>query len=162
VVKDDYGEILVLGNILRDVTDQQSQEQERIALQEQVIEAQRSTLRELSAPLLPISNHTVILPLIGTVDTQRAQQIMETLLEGVAHHQADVAIVDITGVQVIDTQVANALIQAAQAVRLLGAQVVLTGIGPTMAQTLIHLGADLSTIVTRGSLQNGIAYALNR
>jgi anti-anti-sigma regulatory factor len=70
--------------------------------------------------------------------------------------------VDITGVQVVDTQVANALVQTAQAVKLLGAKVVLTGIGPTMAQTLVHLGADLSSIVTQGSLQQGIGYALKR
>jgi anti-anti-sigma regulatory factor len=85
---------------------------------------------------------------------------MESLLEGVAHHQAETAILDITGVSVVDTQVANALIQAAQAVKLLGAQVVLTGIGPAMAQTLVGLGADLSSIVTRGNLQSGIAYAI--
>jgi anti-anti-sigma regulatory factor len=81
-------------------------------------------------------------------------------LEGVAQHQANKAIVDITGVSVVDTQVANAIIQAAQAVKLLGAQTILTGIGPTMAQTLIHLGADLSSIVTYGNLQQGIAAAM--
>jgi rsbT co-antagonist protein RsbR len=145
-----------------DISPLKRSEQERQLLQEQVIEAQRAALRELSAPLLPISDHVVILPLIGSVDTQRAQQIMETLLEGVAYYRADTAILDITGVAVVDTQVANALLHAAQAVQLLGAQVVLTGIGPAMAQTLVHLGADLSGIVTQGSLQSGIAYAMRR
>jgi rsbT co-antagonist protein RsbR len=145
-----------------DISPLKRSEQERQLLQEQVIEAQRAALRELSAPLLPISDHVVILPLIGSVDTQRAQQIMETLLEGVAYYRADIAILDITGVAVVDTQVANALLHAAQAVQLLGAQVVLTGIGPAMAQTLVHLGADLSGIVTQGSLQSGIAYAMRR
>lgn len=145
---------------VRDITERKRAEAERDALQQQVIEAQRATLRELSAPLLPISTETVIMPLIGTIDSQRAQLIMETLLEGVAAHRADTAILDITGVHVVDTQVANALVQATRSVRLLGAQVVLTGIGPAMAQTLVHLGVDLSDIVTRGSLQAGIAYAM--
>jgi anti-anti-sigma factor len=100
------------------------------------------------------------MPLIGTIDSRRAQQVMETLLEGIAQHQADLVILDITGVSVVDTQVAQAFIQAAQAVRLLGAQVMLTGIQPQIAQTLVHLGVDLSNILTRGSLQAGIATAL--
>jgi rsbT co-antagonist protein RsbR len=157
---DSTGQPLGLCGIFRDITEQKQAEAERAALQQQVIEAQRATLRELSAPLLPISAGVVIMPLIGTVDSQRAQQIMETLLEGVATHHANIAIVDITGVHVVDTQVANALMQAAQAVRLLGSQVVLTGIGPAMAQTLVSLGVDLSSIITRGNLQGGIAYAL--
>ena len=100
------------------------------------------------------------MPLIGSIDSGRAQQIMETLLEGIASHKASIALLDITGVQIIDTQVAHALIQAAQAARLLGAQVVLTGIQPQIAQTLVHLAVDLSGIITRATLQAGIAYAL--
>lgn len=157
---DEQGHIISFPGFVRDMTEVQQAEAERASLQEQIIEAQRAALRELSAPLLPISDSVVILPLIGSIDTQRAQQVMETLLEGVAAHRADTAIVDITGVAVVDTQVANALVQAAQAVRLLGARVVLTGIGPAMAQTLVSLGADLSSIVTRGTLQSGIAYAM--
>jgi rsbT co-antagonist protein RsbR len=88
--------------------------------------------------------------------------VMESLLEGVAYYQAEVAILDITGVKVIDTQVADALMRTAQAVRLLGASVVLTGIQPGIAQTLVHLGVDLSGIVTRSTLQSGIAYALSQ
>jgi rsbT co-antagonist protein RsbR len=136
-------------------------DEEREALQQQIIDSQQSTLRELSSPLIPLSDSVVLMPLIGTIDSMRAQTIMETLLEGVAQHQATIAIVDITGVSVVDTQVANALIQAAQAVRLLGARVVLTGIGSTMAQTLVHLGADMQTLETRGSLQSAVGWALN-
>jgi anti-anti-sigma factor len=102
------------------------------------------------------------MPLIGTIDSQRAQQVMEALLEGVAQHQADLVILDITGVSVVDTQVAQAFIQAAQAVRLLGAHVMLTGIQPQIAQTLVHLGVDLSGIQTQGSLQAGIAAAMSK
>jgi rsbT co-antagonist protein RsbR len=88
--------------------------------------------------------------------------VLETLLEGIAGSGASVAILDITGVALVDTQVANALIRAAQAVNLLGAQVVLTGIRPEVAQTLVGLGVELGGIVTRSSLQSGIAYALER
>ena len=99
------------------------------------------------------------MPLIGRVDARRASQILETLLMGIYEQQAELAIVDITGVSVVDTHVAYALIQTAQAVKLLGAQVVLTGIRPEVAQTLISLGINLSDIVTLRSLQQGIAYA---
>jgi rsbT co-antagonist protein RsbR len=100
------------------------------------------------------------MPLVGEIDSQRAQQILETLLDGVSQRQADIAIVDITGVSVVDTQVAQAFVRAAQAVSLIGARVVLTGIGPEIAQSLVQLGADMSRIVTRADLQSGIAYAL--
>ncbi len=149
--------------VARDITERRQVEAEakHAALQQQVIEAQRSALRELSTPLIPIADEVVIMPLIGTIDSQRAQQIMETLLEGVAQYQATLAILDITGVQVVDTQVADALIRTAQAVRLLGAQVMLTGIQPQIAQTLVQLEADLSDIMTKSSLQDGIMAALH-
>jgi rsbT co-antagonist protein RsbR len=148
--------------IWRDITEQEQQIQRHEALQQQLIDAQQAAIRELSSPLLPLTDTIIALPLIGSIDTQRAQQIMETLLEGVAHYRADIAIIDITGISVVDTQVANALIQTAQAVQLLGAQVILTGIGPAMAQTLVGLGVELSSLVTLGSLQTGIAYALKQ
>lgn len=159
-VEDQTGNIQAFFAIIRDITEQKRIEQERESWQQQIIDAQQSAIRELSSPLIPLSDHVLIMPLVGSIDSRRAQLVMETLLEGVSHYQADMAILDITGVSVVDTQVANALVMAAQAVRLLGAQVILTGIGPTMAQTLVHLGADLSSIVTRGSLQSGIAYAM--
>jgi rsbT co-antagonist protein RsbR len=161
-IRNERGEVGFIVGIIRDISDQKYQQEQRVLLQEQVIEAQRAALRELSSPLIPIADNVVIMPLIGSIDSGRAQLVMETLLEGVAQHDAMFAIIDITGVQVVDTQVANALIQAAQAVQLLGAQVILTGIGPTMAQTLVSLGVDLRSIVTRGSLQKGIAYAMSQ
>ncbi|MFQ3661523.1 MAG: PAS domain-containing protein [Chloroflexaceae bacterium] len=145
--------------ICDDLTERRRAERERLALQEEIIKAQQHALRELSTPLLPLSKRVVLLPIIGSVDTARAHQLIETLLEGVAKHRAAIALIDITGVQVVDTQVANALIQAARAVYLLGARVMLTGIRPEVAQTLVHLGVDLSGILTRGTLQDGIAYA---
>lgn len=159
--KDAEGRVDFLSTILHDLRPIKQAEEERAALQRQVIEAQQNAIRELSTPLIPLSRTVVLMPLVGSIDTQRAQLVMETLLEGIAEYQAEIAIIDITGVAVVDTQVANALIQAAQATRLLGAQVILTGIGPSMAQTLVHLGADLSSIQTRGSLQSAIVSALD-
>lgn len=135
-------------------------EQERQQWQQEIIDAQRNALRELSTPLIPLTDSVVLMPLIGTVDSQRTQQVMETLLEGVGVQQANIAILDITGVRVIDSQVADALIRTAQAVRLLGAQIILTGIGPTVAQTMVHLGIDLSGIRTESNLQQAIRATL--
>lgn len=149
----------IVGAIL-DITEHKQAEFERTKFQEQLIEAQRLALRELSTPLIPIADNVVIMPLVGSIDTQRAQQVLESLLDGVAAHHAETVILDITGVQVVDTQVANAFIRAAQAVKLLGAHIIMTGIKPQIAQTLVQLGVDLRGITTRGTLQAGIAAAL--
>ncbi|NJP04830.1 MAG: PAS domain S-box protein [Chloroflexaceae bacterium] len=162
VLHNDAGKPYAVAGIVRDLTEQLRAEAERLSLQQEIIQTQQAAIRELSTPLLPIADTVVALPIIGSVDSARAQQIMETLLEGISTYQADLAIVDITGVRVVDTQVAQALIRTAQAVKLLGSQVILTGIQPQIAQTLVHLGADLSEIITRGNLQAGIAYALKQ
>jgi len=156
------GESAVIASIVRDLTDQQLAEQERMALQDQVIAAQQAALRELSTPLIPLADHVVAMPLIGSVDSARAQQIVEELLSGVAANRATTAIIDITGVPIVDTQVAGALLRAAQAVELLGSRVVLTGIRPEVAQTLVGIGVNLGSIVTRATLQDGIAYAMRK
>jgi rsbT co-antagonist protein RsbR len=134
----------------------------RSAMQAELLRVQEETLRALSTPLIPVSDRVVVMPLIGRIDRQRAGQIMEALLHGVARHQAAVAILDVTGVPEADEHVADALIRATGAVRLLGAQVVLTGIQPAMAQTLVQLGADLGGMVTVATLEAGIAYAMGR
>lgn len=161
-IRDVQGAITYAMIAFSDITERQMAQEalQQRAAQEELIEAQAQALRELSTPMLAINDSTVVIPLIGTIDSRRAQQVMETLLEGVASYQAATAIVDITGVSVVDTQVANALIHAAQAVQLLGAQVVITGIRPEVAQILVSLGVDLSGIVTRATLQSGIAFAL--
>jgi anti-anti-sigma regulatory factor len=133
---------------------------EQQASQEHVIQMQQALLRELSTPLIPITDRVVIMPLVGTMDSSRVQQMMDTLLQGIEQHHAEIAILDITGVQVVDTQVANMFIRSAQAARLLGARVMLTGISPQVAQTLVQLQIDLSSIDTRSSLQAGIAAVL--
>lgn len=146
---------------LADVTERKQALVEQQQLQESMIQMQAATLAELSTPLIPISDRVMVLPLIGALDTQRTQQVLETLLNGVAERQAQIVIVDITGIKVVDTQVANTLIQAARAVRLLGARVMLTGIRPEVAHTLISLGVDLSDLDTAGTLQSGIANVLS-
>ncbi|MBC8074526.1 MAG: PAS domain-containing protein [Chloroflexales bacterium] len=154
------GHVYAIGNIVTDITDQKRAEHEQLALREEIIAGQQSALRELSTPLIPIAKGVVAMPIVGAIDSRRAQQIMESLLEGISALQAETAILDITGVRVVDTQVAQALLQAAKAAELLGAQVVLTGIGAEVAQSLVQLGADMSSIVTRSNLQAGIAFAL--
>ncbi len=135
-------------------------ELERVRLQEELIHAQANALAELSTPLIRLNQTTLMMPLIGSIDTQRAGHVITSLLEGVSSQQAQVAILDLTGVPVVDTQVAAVLIRAAQSARLLGAEVILTGIRPEIAQTLVALGVDLGQVVTRSNLQMGIEYAL--
>lgn len=161
-VYDAEGNLIFLDGYIIDISAQHQAEEERNALQNQLIAAQEATLRELSTPLMPIADGVIALPLIGNIDSARAQQIVETLLTGVATLRAATVILDITGVPVVDTQVANVLLHAAQATKLLGARVVLTGIRPEVAQTLVGLGIDLSGIVTLASLQHGIAWALRQ
>ncbi len=117
-------------------------------------------IQELSTPLVPIVEGVLVLPLVGTIDSQRAQQIMDVLLQGIAQERARVVILDITGVPVVDTSVANYLLQATQAVRLLGAECILVGITPEVAQTVVGLGVELAGLITRSDLQGGVEYAL--
>lgn len=114
VIRDQTGQPELVVGIVRDLTAQYQAEAERVALQQQIIDIQREALLELSTPLIPISDKVMIMPLIGTIDTQRAQMVMGTLLEGIARHRSHLVILDITGVAVVDTQVAQALIQAAR------------------------------------------------
>ncbi|NTW97965.1 MAG: STAS domain-containing protein [Oscillochloris sp.] len=130
--------------------------------QAELIRIQASLLSELSTPLLRISERVVVMPLIGSLDSARAMLVVDALLHAIENQHVKVAILDITGVPVVDTQIANVLIQCARAVRLLGASTVLTGIRPDVAQTMVALGIDLEDVVTRADLMSGIAYALRR
>jgi rsbT co-antagonist protein RsbR len=159
-VRDVDGRITHILTVWEDITARKRHELEERQQQEEIIQQQQAALAELSTPLLAISETTVVMPLVGTVDSRRVQQIMESLLSGVAASRARIVILDITGVAIVDTQVANAFVRASQAVNLLGCQAVLTGIRPEVAQTLVGLGVDLRSIITRGTLRDGIAYAL--
>jgi anti-anti-sigma regulatory factor len=133
---------------------------EREQLQEQIIQTQAAVIQELSTPLIPINDHILVMPLIGSIDSTRAHQMIDRLLEGVAASHPHTVILDITGVVVVDTQVANMLVRSSQAVQLLGTRMLLTGIRPEVAQTLVNLGADLRGLVTWSTLQMGITYAM--
>ena len=135
-------------------------EEERANLQQEVIRIQESRLAEIAAPLIPITDEIMVMPLIGTMDTARTQQVIHTVLDGSQRYRARVVIIDITGMKHVDTSVASMLLNAATALRLLGTQAVLTGIRPEIAHTLVSLGIDLGGLVTRGTLQSGIAYAV--
>ncbi|UQA60187.1 PAS domain S-box protein [Polyangium aurulentum] len=148
--------------VIRDLTALRQAEDERAALQAQVIESQEVIIREMSTPLLPLADHVIAMPLVGAIGNARAQQILETLLEGIGHHEAEIAILDVTGVRTVDAQVADALLRASQAARLLGADVVLTGISPDMAGIFIELGIDIRGTKTLSTLQSAIEFALGR
>jgi len=127
---------------------------------EEQIKRQAREIQELSTPVMQVWQGIVAAPLIGSLDSQRTQQFMERLLQRIVETNSPVALVDITGVPTIDTQTAQHIIETISAVRLLGAQVILTGVRPTTAQTLVHLGIDLSNIITRSSLAGGLRVAL--
>ncbi|MEK4534064.1 RsbT co-antagonist protein RsbRA [Peribacillus sp. FSL K6-1552] len=127
---------------------------------ERTVSLQKIALQELSAPLIPVLEGITVMPLIGTIDTERAKQIMENLLTGVVKHRSEVVLIDITGVPVVDTMVAHHIIQAAEAVRLVGAKCILCGIRPEIAQTIVNLGINLNEVITKNTLKKGIEVAL--
>jgi rsbT co-antagonist protein RsbR len=126
---------------------------------ERVIRQQQDAIRELSTPVLPVRERLLILPIIGVLDGERARQLTEQLLRGIRTHRAKVVVIDITGAPDVDANVANHLVQTVEASRLMGASVIITGLSPTIAQTLVTLGVDLSKIHTIGDLQGGLEEA---
>jgi rsbT co-antagonist protein RsbR len=126
---------------------------------ERVIRQQQDAIRELSTPVLQVRERILILPIIGVLDEQRANQFTEQLLDGIRSHRAKVVVIDITGVPDVDSEVANHLVQAVDASRLMGASVILTGLSPEIAQTLVTIGVDLGKMNTVGDLQGGVEEA---
>lgn len=159
-ILDSSGKLTSVVGHFDDITDRKQAEHERLGMREELIKIQAAALAERSTPLIPISDEIVVVPLIGSLDTERGDQLMDALLHGVSQNAARVAIIDVTGVRTLDTQAANMLTGAAQALRLLGVEPVLTGIRAEVAQTLISIGVRLEGITTRNNLQSGIAYAL--
>jgi rsbT co-antagonist protein RsbR len=126
---------------------------------ERVIRQQQDAIRELSTPVLQVRERILILPIIGVLDEQRANQFTEQLLAGIRSNRAKVVVIDITGVPDVDSEVANHLVQAVDASRLMGASVILTGLSPEIAQTLVTIGVDLGKMNTVGDLQGGVEEA---
>jgi anti-anti-sigma regulatory factor/HAMP domain-containing protein len=152
---------------------------ERTAELQQAIDTQEATLtelreavgarqtlekaiQELSSPVLPVLDGVLVMPLIGVIDSERAALLVTALLSAIEYHHARLVLLDVTGVPIVDTQVARVLLQAADAARLLGAEPILVGIRPELAQTIVGLGLDLSSLKTQSDLQSGIRYAAQR
>lgn len=144
----------------REIDEKARASAEMAALHEQVIAAQRTRLLELSTPLIPITDRVLVMPLIGTMDRERAQQAIEAMLQGASGRSAEFVILDITGLKHMNENVANMLVLAASGLRLLGTRTVITGIRSDVARTLVHINASLEGIVTKATLQDGIAVAL--
>lgn len=181
-VHNDGGDIEFVGVLHRDVTniiererglktDKQivsqqltaiEQTRRELELREQEAIKQRETILSLSSPISQVWDGILTMPLIGDIDEQRAATITERLLESISFYQSEVVILDVSGVPIIDGKVAAYLISAARACLLLGCEVVLVGISADVAQTIVHLGIDLSGIVTRSDLQGGLTWALRR
>jgi anti-anti-sigma regulatory factor len=130
-----------------------------VSTKENIIGEQQAAMRALSTPVLQIRDRLLLLPLIGVIDTQRSQQLTDQLLAGIRANRARAVVVDMTGVASIDYAVANRLLQAVEAARLLGAKVIVTGISRAIAQTLVELGVSLGRIETVGDLRGGIERA---
>lgn len=148
--------------ILQDITDRRRIEERNRQLQQEIISVQAKMLRDLSTPLIPISDEVVVLPLIGTLDRQRMRDLMDVLLPGLTSTQARMAIFDVTGVPTLDAEAAQGLIAVARAAKLLGVEVILTGIRPEVARQLVVLGIELQGIATRSTLQRGVAEVIRK
>jgi rsbT co-antagonist protein RsbR len=129
---------------------------------EEVIARQQQEMMELSTPVVALWDRIVALPLIGTLDSGRTQTVMETLLQRIVETGAEIAIIDITGVPTVDTLTAQHLIKTVTATRLMGAECIISGIRPQIAQTIVHLGVDLSDVVTKSTLASAFSWALKR
>lgn len=149
-----------LQEVLSGYTEILHETQAQLASRERLLADQTKLIQELSTPIIPLLNGVLVLPLVGMLDTHRAAQVMEATLSEIQENRAEVLILDVTGVPTIDTNVAHHLIQLARAVEMLGAKVILVGLRPEIARTVVQMGVDLGTITTLANLQAGIAHAL--
>ena len=152
-LRDDQRNLCGFGKVTRDLTERKQGE-------DRVRQQAKEILEMATVPIVQVWEGILMVPLIGMLDSTRAQQLMERLLERITESASSVALVDLTGVPAIDTQTAQHLIETIKAVRYVGAEVVLTGVRPAIAQTLVHLGIDLSNVATRSSLTAGLRVAL--
>jgi PAS domain S-box-containing protein len=146
----------------REIAERERAQEENARLQQEIIETQKRALQELSTPIIPVMEHIIIMPLIGSVDTMRARDITRALLAGIRQHQAKVVILDITGVPIVDSGVAAYLNRTIQAARLKGARTIVTGISDAVAETIVDLGIDWSEIETLRDLRTGLRAAMFR
>lgn len=148
----------------RDITDRREAETKLMESESKlkdILANLRKSHEELSTPVVQIWDHILALPLVGVLDTHRARQVMDVLLTKIMETRAQVVVIDVTGVDTMDTQVTNHLIQTAQSTRLLGAECVITGVKPEVAQAMVHIGADMAKLATKRDLQEGLKHGLN-
>lgn len=147
--------------LIRDISERKRIQAERERLQQGLIEAQRQAIQELSTPIIPVMDQIIVMPLVGSIDSMRAQDITRTLLAGIRENRAKVVILDITGVMLVDSGVASHLNKTIQAARLKGARTIITGVSDAVAETIVDLGIDWSGIETLADLRTGLMVALN-
>lgn len=157
------GNLRGFAKVTRDMTERK-QAEEALAQKaaSEALSRRAQEILDISTPVVQVWEGIILAPIIGTLDSQRTQQLTEKILNGIVETRSSVALIDITGVPAVDTQTARHLIESITAVRLLGADVILTGIRPAIAQTLVHLGIDLSGVTTRSSLSTGLRAAMER
>jgi rsbT co-antagonist protein RsbR len=167
-IRNAEGQVIGLVGTITDISDIKRRQEEVARLEAEIeekralIEAQAAMIDQLAVPVIQVWQGILLLPLIGVIDSHRAAQVMENMLEAIGRTAAELVILDITGVPLVDTAVASYLLRSVQAAQLLGARCILVGISPEIAQTLVGLGVDFSQIMTRASLQNGLEYAMKR
>ena len=144
-----------------ELSERERAEAERVRLQKEVITAQQRAIQELSTPIIPVLDGIIVMPLIGSIDSLRAKDIMRSLLDGINAYHAKIVILDITGVLIVDSGVAGHLNKTIKAARLKGAHTIITGISEAVAETVVDLGIDWSDINTLADLQTGLIFALN-
>jgi PAS domain S-box-containing protein len=151
-IRDEAGEVIGFVKVARDLTERREQEQ--------LVQRQRDEILELSTPVIQVWDKVLVLPIIGTLDSLRATRLTEGLLERIAEDQAEVVILEVSGVPAVDTDVAQHLLKTVEAARLMGAASILSGVRPETAQAIVHLGIDLGTLRSRTSLKDALQLAL--
>jgi rsbT co-antagonist protein RsbR len=159
-LRDEEGKIVGTFGVSRDITEQKRIEAESARLQQELVEAQQRAIHELSTPVIPVLEGVIVMPLVGSIDTLRARDIMRKLLGGIREHRAKVVILDVTGVPIVDSGVASHLNKTIKAARLKGARTIVVGISDAVAETIVDLGLDWSGIETLGDLKTGLRVAL--
>ena len=160
VIRNEDGKQTAFGAIVRDRSDAKRAEEEQLLLREQLIDAQQALIRELEAPLLPVGRGVLVMPIVGRMDTARAERLLGTLLEGITTYGARVVIMDITGVPVVDGNVAEGLVRAASAAKLLGAETRLTGVSPAVARELVNYAEQIAMLKPCSTLEQAVSLSL--
>lgn len=160
-VQNERGEVTHVAGVSLDITEAKRTEQE-LRSKLELIQKQQQVIRSLSTPIIQVWDRVLTLPLVGMFDSLRAAEVMESVLGEISRTQARYAILDLTGIEAMDTATADHLLKLSQAIKLLGAEGIITGIHPAIAQTIIGLGLDLTSIVTRSTLREGLQHCIQK